>query len=533
MKTRKTRIIALAVLILLQSALLVFFGFRKSYLHMDEAYSFGLSSYHRVEIQENEDFYNHWHTNDYYEDYLSLQEDELGDFKPVYDNQKNDVHPPFYYLLLRLAMFLSVGHFSVWPGLIINIIVCALTTVFSYLIMLRVFNGHKNREYKAMILAVLSSLTDAALTTALYVRMYSLSALNILIIAYLHIRLKEEPDKKAKWFAFIGTAALIGSLTHYYYLFYLFALFVHQAYRYLRSAEFKALGGYVLTMVLAGGASLAIFPYSIQHMFFGYRGEGFIDKLKDIPQFLINIASYAWTTNQYIFNFFLIVIAIFSVFVLAYRKNNRHKVRETVMPDEETKDVLKSLYAPTTFYFAIVAAASPFIELRYIAPIGGLIFLLVFYYFQRLLSSVFGESRGNFLVGTALILMFVAVPAYLKLEPETTYHDNAAIVDAVENDYNLPAVYVINSQHNRFLDDILLFSKLDESYIALDTELSAENYKSILEGKDVSNGVVVVIGELNDNDAIIQAFKEATGHDHVQWLKGLNAANVYYFGPER
>ena len=73
---------------------------------MDEAYSLGLASYHRTEIQENEDFYNTWHNKEYYEDYLEVDSDEQNDFSQVYENQKNDVHPPLYYLLLRMDLFL-------------------------------------------------------------------------------------------------------------------------------------------------------------------------------------------------------------------------------------------------------------------------------------------------------------------------------------------------------------------------------------------------------------------------------------------
>ncbi len=530
MNSKKFERIALAILIVLQSVLFVFFGFQKAYIHMDEAYSLGLAGYDKVEIQDNEDFYDQWHDGAYYEDYLALNEDELSDFTPVYENQKNDVHPPFYYLLLRIAMFFSVGQFSVWPGIVINIIVYAFITIVAYAIMKRVYKGHKYQNQKALVLAFLSSVTMASLTTAIYIRMYALSALNILLIAYLHIRLKEEPEKKLKWFLFIGIAALVGSLTHYYYLFYLFALFCHQSLRYLRAAEFKTLGLYTLTMAIAGGLSLAIFPYSIQHMFFGYRGEGFISKLKDIPQFLTNIASYTWTVNEFAFNMFLTVIAVFSALVLSYRKNHKDRVKPVVMPDEETTDVLKSLYTPTVFYFAIVAVASPWIELRYIAPVCGLIFLLVFYYFQRLLGSVFGETRGNFLVGTALILTFIVSPIYLDLEPQVEFSDKKEIVESLEGDLNLPTVYVFNSSHNRFLDDILLFAKLDESYVAKDVEMTVENYQEILEGKDTSEGIIVFINYGYHNDNVLETFKQATGHENAKWLKRLNACDVYYVG---
>ena len=123
MQNRKKEIIMITILLIIQTIIYICVGINKSYIHIDEAYSFGLTNYERVEIQDNENFYNNWHTKEYYEDYLSIQEDEIGNYKPVYENQKNDVHPPLYYLLLRIAIGFTKGHFTKWPGIILNIII--------------------------------------------------------------------------------------------------------------------------------------------------------------------------------------------------------------------------------------------------------------------------------------------------------------------------------------------------------------------------------------------------------------------------
>ena len=104
MKNKKREILVISILLVLQTILFVIVGFNKSYIHMDEAYSLGLASYDKVEIQYNEDFYDTWHTKDYYEDYLTVNDDEVGKYGQVYENQKNDVHPPLYYLFLRIAI---------------------------------------------------------------------------------------------------------------------------------------------------------------------------------------------------------------------------------------------------------------------------------------------------------------------------------------------------------------------------------------------------------------------------------------------
>ena len=72
-----------------------------------------------------------------------------------------------------------------------------------------------------------------------------------------------------------------------------------------------------------------------------------------------------------------------------------------------------------------------------------------------------------------------------------------------------------------------MFSKINESYIAKDIEITEDNVKDILKGKDISNGVVVFINEGQNNDEIIDTIKKATGLQKSEYLKRLNACDVY------
>ena len=111
--TDKNKVVLLVILItVLQIALKFYVGTSKSYFHMDEMYSYGLMNYHKLNITDNADFLNNWHDKEYYLDYLEVNDDEVWNLKPVYENQKNDCHPPLYYFLLRSASTFSVNHFS-------------------------------------------------------------------------------------------------------------------------------------------------------------------------------------------------------------------------------------------------------------------------------------------------------------------------------------------------------------------------------------------------------------------------------------
>ncbi len=268
MKSRKKEVLILVVLLIIQVIIHVGAGINKSYLHMDEAYSFGLASYDKIEIESNEDFENNWHTKEYYEDYLSVQDDEIGNYSHVYENQKNDVHPPLYYLFLRISMGINKGHFSKWTGIVPNIIIYVFITIFIYLITKKLLKDEKNSGIKSAIVAFMSSITLASLSNVTYIRMYALLALEVTITAYLHIKLLESEKVNPKLLIAIGVCSLAGLLTHYYYIFYLAFVYLMFAIKYIKEKNIKKLIYYTLTMLIAGIAFLVIFPYSIQHIFF-------------------------------------------------------------------------------------------------------------------------------------------------------------------------------------------------------------------------------------------------------------------------
>ena len=218
--------IIISIILIIQTIIFIIVGANKSYIHMDEAYSLGLASYDKVEIQDNENFYNIWHDGKYYEDYLCVNDDEIGQYKQVYENQKNDVHPPLYYLILRFAMGFHKNSYSKWPGIIINMIIYAFVTIFMYLILTKILKDKYKYKEKSAIIAMVSSLVLSSITNVIYIRMYALSTLNVLIITYLHLILLEKKEIDYKLLIFIGVSALAGSLTHYYYLFYLAMMFI-------------------------------------------------------------------------------------------------------------------------------------------------------------------------------------------------------------------------------------------------------------------------------------------------------------------
>ncbi len=578
--TWKKEIIIVGLIIIIQTIIFIVAGINKLYIHMDEAYSLGLASYDKVEIQSNEDFYNIWHTKEYYEDYLTINEDEQFKFSQVYDNQKNDVHPPLYYLLLRIAMGFNIGTYSKWTGIILNVVIYAFITIFTYLISRKLLEGKKQHKEKSAIITLVSSITLSAVTNAIYIRMYALSTLNIVIITYLHLKLLEEREKNNKLLIMIGISALVGSLTHYYYLFYLVALFIMFVIKYIKEKEYKQLGKYIGTMIIAGITSLIIFPYSIQHMFFGYRGQGAIDNLTNISKFISSIFQYIMIINVYGFNNILLILIIGVVCITIYKKIKKKQIIEN------KNRYIKYILIPTLVYFILVSISSPWITLRYVMPICGILFILAIYYIDKLLSNIIKEKTTN-IIFVSIFLMMLIMPIIsneiinlivgkefmneqeyfysnkteivenmkrelkipieviyrftdasddkilffiknLKLEPEVLYSNKKYIVEKIKYDLNVPALYLFNSNNNRFLDDILLFAYIDKSYIAKDIEYTDEKIKEIMKNQDISNGILIFINEGQENENLLNIIQKSVGLYNTTYLQRLNACDVYY-----
>ena len=579
LKSRKKDILFILIILIIQTTVFIIAGINKSYIHMDEAYSLGLASYNKVNIQQNEDFYNTWHNKEYYEDYLAVNENEIGNYKPVFENQKNDVHPPLYYLLLRIAMGFHVGSYSKWPGLILNIIIYIFISIFTYLIISKLLEKENNYKEKSAILTLISSLTLSSITNVIYIRMYALATLNILITTYLHLKLLDAKGKNYKLLLLIGVSALIGSLTHYYYLFYLAILFIMFVIKYIKEKKYAELAKYIATIFLFAVISLIIFPYSIQHIFFGYRGQGVLSNLINISETLKNLAVYILIIDVDAFNNTLFIMALLILGIIIYRKFKKYK-----QINEKNKYV-KYVLVPTLFYTILSAISSPWLELRYIMPVCNLLFILAIYLVMQLLNNVVKEKTAN----TILIIIFMLVflmpfvtnkfinlvigkefrnekeTSYsskaelvqklkaesnipidifptieeipidnillfiknLKIEPEVIYSNKKDITEFIKSNADLPALYLLNSKNDRFLDEILLFSTLNESYIAKDIEYSEENIKSIMLNKDISKGILIFINDVQENENIINVVRKALKLENVTYLKRLNMCDVY------
>ena len=119
-------------------------------------------------------------------------------------------------------------------------------------------------------------------------------------------------------------------------------------------------------------------------------------------------------------------------------------------------------------------------------------------------------------------------PLIMKIEPEVLFTNKKGIVNKIKTELNVPTVYFLNSNHNRFLDDIYLFSILDNSYIAKDINITLKNIKKIIYAQDLSKGILIIINSGQDNENILDLVMKASNMENCEYIVHLNNSDVYY-----
>ncbi len=295
--------VALVLIILLCNCIMLWIFANKSYMHVDEIWSYGLSNSYKkpflfdwcigtgeigsevrnYKLEDGEEdpfftdknnaFYEQWHSGKEFNDYLTVQEGQRFDYADVYHNQTCDIHPPLYYFLLHTVCSFFPDSFSIWYGACINLFFYALSIIALFFLGRQVFNSDK----KALLAAAVFGLSRAGLSTAAFLRMYMMMSFFTILLAYLHMRLIK--NYKLKYVALIFAVNLAGFLTQYY--FYIFSFFITASvcFYLLFKKQIKRLLIYAFTVLASVGAALLVFPAAIVHTTQGAYTEETVDGL--------------------------------------------------------------------------------------------------------------------------------------------------------------------------------------------------------------------------------------------------------------
>lgn len=328
----------------------------------------------------------------------------------VWARQSNDVHPPFYYVLLHGICSLFPETFSMWYAAVINI-------VFQLLILsvLRAFLRTLIEEEKIVnMISMAYILCPGILSITTFLRMYV--CIMFWIILFTHIIFKNKEKSLITSYVKIGIVTVCGALTHYYFIIYAFFLSMAVCLLALKEKRIKETIKYVITMVCAGGISIVIFPAIITHMFRSNRGVQTIENLKS-SDIVAQLKIYFELLNDNLFGD-LLVLALGLILVAMVIKVKRVGVKE--LCDREKKYICL-LFAVSGYVF-FIAKSAPLNEMRYLSPMFVVLYATFFVILYRCIRYLLhGKQYINCIY--AIIVAVILLKGWHHYQWEYLYRD--------------------------------------------------------------------------------------------------------------
>lgn len=454
------------------------------------------------EIQKNDKPV--WKTSEEAKDYVTVEEGDVFNYFSVYYNQSRDVHPPLFYMLVHLFSSFAYVIFSKYIIFAINLIFFLLTCY----IIRKIFMLF-NKKWLGLIAILFYGLSMGAASTVVFLRMYMM--LTFFSLAYLYINLKIlnnnlEITKKDKWQLF--GVVLLGFLTQYYFCIFAVLIFALMIIRFIQKKQFKMLRRYIIIHVVTAVVGVILFPASIYHIFFSYRGAGGAENGRSILeslQFYIKELGNAFSVNNILIYIIMLValIGIIARLVIKVKNIKNEKMQRLY------QYIL--LILPTLLYFIIVAKIAPNVEakyaIRYIMPILPEFVII----FVIGMSRIFKNKKIAYgiTIGTVVI---VTINGMITNEPKYLYRGYNSYLKIANEYKDLDFVYAVDNGftqltsipefmiYNKSLIINMNYDKLD--FLKTDEELQSQEQfilciKKWLNVEDTLNKILAYSGFSN------------------------------------
>lgn len=390
--------VGIAVVLVLQLALLCYWGVQKQGFHVDEVYTFELSNYPETIYGDSEDAYTSWKTGDTFAQILEPAEGRLFDLSVPFWSGETDNHPSTYYILVHIfsSLFeaLNIGA-NKWAGLIPNILCSLVATWF----MIRMLRKLLQNDLLALLGGAGWAFCIGTINTVVYLRMYALLTMFAIIFSWLHLKFLSDYANGysvCKLLVLVQLATMAGILSQYYFLFFAFFFCSFVCVYLFLKKDWAMLRCYMLTEISAVAASELLFPRMIVRLFFGDRGSEALSNMLSGGGYISKLLSVFSIINEKMFGGYGAAVIVAGVISLLISVTIRKKFRQQKFFRADAFVML--LLAVALCYILAVTKIAPYQVDRYFMCIFPLL----------MLCGVYGLCRGALAISAA-------VPRYRKL----------------------------------------------------------------------------------------------------------------------
>lgn len=459
-----------------------------------------------------------WKTKEQAKEYMTVSSDEIFNYWSVYYNQARDVHPPLFYMLVHLVSSICLNNFTKYIIFSINLIFY-IASCFVQKKILKLFN----KEELSWITVLLYGLSMGMISIVMFQRMYMMLTFFAMVYLYLNINIFKnsfEIDKKTK--RKLTITVILGFLTQYYFCIYAALVAIISAICMIKNKKWDSLKRYIWCHVKAAIIGLILFPASIYHIFFSYRGaaggvaEGsYLSRLQEY----LKLIFYGFSIPEILGYITLgIIIAMF--------------IRRIIIA--KRKDIVTLICLPIFLFVLVIAKIAPFINIRYISIVFPIIIIAielgVVSSVKELMKTIKNDKIPQFIRKNASIIILVVIAlvssgyGLLKSKPEFLYTDYSKRIEIAEKYSNLKFVYIGQSPFNQ-LQDMEEFLRYDNSIIINTWQL--DRLKEIDGLDDNTEFILNIKCWVSDFDKTLKTVLENTGAKDYELLIDDGQSRVY------
>ncbi len=434
-KTNYLKILFLSIVVIL---ICCFFISLKKDLYIDELFTYGLSNNSfPLDIED----YTKYSGEELLLKYTCVKDGQGFNIKNVFENQKTDTHPPLYYLLVNFICSFNPNSFSLWYGLLINII---LTVVLFWELKYLLNKIIKNELFSTLI--VLISFTNHGFInvitfTRMYVMLSCISLLFVILIIEKAENLKDEQDFDIKFLLLFFITCVTGILTQYHFMILAGIFSIVFCAILIYHKKFKLLIGSVFSGILAIFASYMIFPTMKDHIL----GTGYgIHSLMNTPddstsltrgiEFLKSIHRGFFGHS---FIFYVVILLVLIVIFFGHNKKNKISLFTIIT---ENKLYFTLLLSSLIYYFIITFTSNYDFD-RYMYNIYPFILIIIASPIYLLLKNI--KQGLSFLV--ILTTAAISIASILSASPTFLYFNTISAIEFMHKNRNVKTVLVYSS----------------------------------------------------------------------------------------
>lgn len=480
--------IVIIMIMLFSAAVLLYLTTIKSGMHVDEYLSYGLANNEYIgEVGSNKvrpeygvrlaatDIFDTF----FYPDGFSIRN--------VWLNQGKDVHPPLYYLLLHIFTLILHNFFALKTGVLLNIVIHMVNIVLLCLVLKELLS----KEYEVILGTMLYAFVPIILGNVLFIRMYALLSSFILALTLLFVKECKNPNSK-KFYIKLGVISVFGTLTHYYFLVYLFYCCMIWGIYILCKRRWKELVVFVGTMAVSGGVSIAVFPYMLKHIFSGDRGQQSFGNVLSLSTLIKNGKVFIPAIDN-VYGGFLLAVIIAAVVLLIFRCI----VWEKAKRKQNGINCWMMVFIPCIMYFLTVSKIAVLAATRYIAPMYALCIILLMGLFEKLTFYITDNDKAKCIVG--ILMISILLNSSWKTYTWTELHSAAeeCINTARKYGVNNECIYIMNL-----------------SYHSLPSYQEFIQYQNMTFIRD-NNMELLYTDEYSGYDHVVMYFDKSTGQENI------------------